>query len=86
LVRFGSGEARPTRIPMQQIRDVDVRLHSDGAPKVGVSREPTTPMLIIDQTQGGLVALGAGLPREELEWTAGRLRQVLAELRRRRTA
>ncbi|QRK12330.1 hypothetical protein JQX13_21270 [Archangium violaceum] len=85
LVRFGSGEARPTRIPLEHIRDVDVRLHSEGGPRVGVSSEPTSPMLIIDRTQGGLVALGVGLPREELEWVADRLRQVLAEVRRQRT-
>jgi hypothetical protein len=35
-------------------------------------------MLVIEREDGSSVVLGAGLPREELEWVAARLRQEMA--------
>jgi hypothetical protein len=35
-------------------------------------------MLVLERQDGEYQALGAGLPREELEWAAARLRQALA--------
>ncbi|WP_257461609.1 hypothetical protein [Archangium lipolyticum] len=76
--RSTSGLTRPIRIPAHLIRDIDVRDHSDGAPMTGVFEPSTCPMLIIDRSDGKLLALGAGLPREELEWAAALVRQRLA--------
>jgi hypothetical protein len=76
--RSTSGLAHPQRIAAHLIRDIDVRDHADGAPMTGVLKPSTCPMLIIERYDGKLLALGAGLPREELEWAAAVLRQRLA--------
>jgi hypothetical protein len=76
--RSTSGLTHPLRIPAHLIRDVDVRDHSDGAPLFEFFDPSTFPMLIIERKDGELLALGAGLPREELEWAAALVRQRLA--------
>ncbi|WNG47659.1 hypothetical protein F0U60_28685 [Archangium minus] len=40
----------------------------------------TVPMLVIERRDGKTVAVGEGLPREELEWAAARIRQELTAL------
>ena len=37
-------------------------------------------MLLLEREDGSQLALGAGLPREELEWAAARLRHAMAEV------
>ncbi|QRN97741.1 hypothetical protein JRI60_01240 [Archangium violaceum] len=76
--RSTSGLTQPLRIPAQLIRDVDVRDHSEGAPLMNLFDPSTCPMLIIDRYDGKQLTLGAGLPREELEWAAALVRQRLA--------
>jgi hypothetical protein len=80
VVRAGSGAPQTTRVPVQHLRDVDVREHREGAPGVGLFREATCPMLVLERRDGDSHVLGAGLPREELEWAAARLRQALARM------
>jgi hypothetical protein len=78
VVRAGSAAPQTTRVPAQHLRDVDVREHKEGAPGVGLFQEASCPMLVLERQDGDYHALGAGLPREELEWAAARLRQALA--------
>jgi hypothetical protein len=80
VVRAGGGAPQTTRVPVQHLRDVDVREHKEGAPGVGLFKEATCPMLVLERQDGDYHALGAGLPREELEWAAARLRQALARM------
>jgi len=78
VVRASGGVLQTTRIPAQHLRDVDVRELHEGAPGVGLFQEASCPMLVLERQDGEYQALGAGLPREELEWAAARLRQALA--------
>ncbi|PTL79744.1 hypothetical protein [Vitiosangium sp. GDMCC 1.1324] len=81
LVRTRRGEHKTTRLAAGSIRDIDVREHAGETLRVGNGAgRPSCPMLIIERWEGPLVALGEGLPREELEWTAARLREELAAL------
>jgi hypothetical protein len=78
VVRDGRGAPQTTRVPALVIRDVDVRVHREGAPGVGLFQEATCPMLVIERQDGTHHTLGAGLPLGELKWAAARLRQALA--------
>jgi len=78
VVRASGGVPQTTRIPAQHLRDVDVRELREGAPGVGLFQEASCPMLVLERQDGEYHALGAGLPRQELEWAAARLRQALA--------
>ncbi|WP_309896560.1 hypothetical protein [Archangium sp.] len=78
VVRAGVGAPQTTRIPAQHLRDVDVRELREGAPGVGLFQEASCPMLVLERQDGEYQAMGAGLPRQELEWAAARLRQALA--------
>jgi hypothetical protein len=64
-----------TRWGTRLIRDIDVREQIGGTMRVS---NATRPMLVIERHDGTTVAIGEGLPREELEWAASRIRQELA--------
>lgn len=66
-----------TRWGTRLIREIDVREQTGGNMRVSDS---TCPMLVIERHDGTTVAFGEGLPREELEWAAARIRQELAAL------
>jgi len=72
----GPRQDPPARLAAGLIRDIDVREQEGGTLRVSDS---TCPMLVIERHDRTTIALGEGLPREELEWAAARLRQELAE-------
>jgi hypothetical protein len=76
---LGSGEFRSTRIAAHLLRDIDVREHPADLERSSRARS-TLPMLLLEREDGSQVALGAGLPRWELEWVAARLRHAMAEM------
>jgi len=75
----GAGKHPTTRWAAGLIRDIDVREQTGDKLRVGAGRI-TRPMLVIERQDGTTVSLGEGLPREELEWAAARVRQELAAL------
>jgi hypothetical protein len=79
VVRFGQRTSSTIRIASHHIRDIDVRDIVDKGMQVGVIKTPTSPSLIIERTEGEMIAIKTGLSREELEWVADRLRRELAE-------
>jgi hypothetical protein len=79
VVRSGSGAPQHTRVPARFLQEFDVREFAEGAAGVGLFLAATSPMLVIEREDGPQVMLGAGLPREELEWVAARLRQEMAK-------
>ena len=77
MASAGPRQQPPTRLAAQLIRDIDVREQEGGTLRVSDS---TCPMLVIERQDGKTIAFGEGLPREELEWAAARVRQELAAL------
>ncbi len=69
-VSTGGGKGQTVRLDARELRDIDVR-DAD-------SRK--SPILVIERIEGERLAMGEGLPREELQWVASRLRQALAEV------
>jgi hypothetical protein len=68
--RTGSGKSQLVRLDARELRDIDVRDAGSGK----------SPILVIERIEGERLAVGEGLPREELQWVASRLRQALAEV------
>lgn len=77
VMSTGAGKHLTTRWAAGLIRDIDVREQTGGKMRVGHGKHP---MLVIERRDGMMRSLGEGLPREELEWAAARLRQELAAL------
>lgn len=75
VVRGGPGAPVTTRLAAGLIEDVDVR---DLVVRMNAGQ--ALPMLVIEGRDGAQLLLGEGLPREELEWVAARVRQELAAL------
>ncbi|OJT20798.1 hypothetical protein BO221_28210 [Archangium sp. Cb G35] len=75
-----AGKRPATQRAAGLIRDIDVREQMADSLRVGISRRPTIPMLVIEWQNGTRLSLGEGFSREELEWTASRIRQELASL------
>lgn len=79
-------ETRHTRIPTYRLKDIELREQA-----VGMSRRPAPDLSLrlwgpsgaevaIEHAEG-VLSLGAGLPREELEWTEKLLRRAVATRR-----
>ncbi|MFL5359117.1 hypothetical protein [Archangium sp.] len=78
VVHAGPGAPLTTRLAAGLIEDVDVRDLVDV--RMRLHGGQAIPLLVIERRDGAALLLGEGLPREELEWAAARVRQELAAL------